>query len=276
MDFFDALLRIFIFCCQTALLAVPLYYLFIFLRRTRGYRILFGLVTVLVAMYLAARWFRMYEIGWLLGRIATYVPFVMIVIFQPELRRLFSQLGGRPGARGAVSADKAADIVEELTKCVDALSNKRIGAIIAIEQEENLDPFAVGGRELSAPIVGELILSIFYPGTSLHDGGMILRGEKIAWAGCVFPLGAAESRRRGFGTRHRAAIGLSERTDAVVVVVSEETGNISIAHRGEIAIDVNVGALMRILQACIGAESQRSEVGRIFAELAAASKEIVK
>lgn len=240
--------------CQISILAFLIYYILKFLRRTRGYRILAGIVFVLLGLYGGARVFGFDELGWLFEQIAPAIPILFVVLFQPELRRIFAELGSsrRSGSADGRRAD-AAGVVSTLVEAVGMLAERRIGAILAIEREESLEPFSTGGRRLDAPINAELLLTIFYPGTSLHDGGVILRGGTIAWAGCVFPLGAVDESRRAFGTRHRAAIGLSDRTDALVVVVSEETGTVSVAYHGEITRGLNALALAETLRAGVEA-----------------------
>ena len=254
--------------CQIAILAVLLYYVLKFLRRTRAYRILAGIVAVLLALYGGANLFALDELGWLFEQIAPAIPVMFVVLFQPELRRIFADIGssrrGSPAAdsKDAKKAVDAAGVVSTLVEAVESLSRKRIGAIVAVEREESLEPFSTGGRRLDAPVNAELLLTIFYPGTSLHDGGVILRGGSIAWAGCVFPLGSLDEERRAFGTRHRAAIGLSERTDALVVVVSEETGIVSIAYHGELTRGVNAVALADALREAVKIVPQTDGVAK--------------
>lgn len=248
--------------CQIAILAVLLYYVLKFLRRTRAYRILAGIVAVLLALYGGANLFGFDELGWLFEQIAPAIPVMFVVLFQPELRRIFADIGtSRRAAADAEATADAAGVVSTLVDAVGALSQKRIGAILAVEREESLEPYSTGGRRLDAPVNAELLLTIFYPGTSLHDGGVILRGGTIAWAGCVFPLGSLGEDRRAFGTRHRAAIGLSERTDALVVVVSEESGTVSLAYHGELVRGVNAVALADALRAGVeaGAKARAAE-----------------
>ena len=159
----------------------------------------------------------------------------------------FGYLTG-PRSRAALRKEAAAGVVSQLAKAVEALQEEKIGAILAIEREESLVPFTTGGRWIDAPVNAELLLTVFYPGTALHDGGVVIRGDRIAWAGCIFPL-AMDERRRAFGTRHRAAVGLSDRSDAIVVVVSEETGRVSVAYRGELLRGVSHNSLVQILGA---------------------------
>ncbi len=250
---------------QVVLLAVPLYYLFKFLRRSRGYRVLMGLFVTLSGAYFAANRLHLAEIDWILAHLATWLPLFLVVLFQPELRRIFAEIGAR-SQRPTLRGEKAVNVVSQLAKSVESLAEQRIGAIIAIERTENLDSFAIGGRALGAPVNAELLDTIFWPGTPLHDGGVIIRGDMIAWAGCVFPLGAMDDRRRAFGTRHRAAIGLSEKTDALVVVVSEETGQMSVAYNGELLRGVNMNSLVKILRSCLAPEQGRRNTDQTISE----------
>ena len=248
---------------QIVLLAVPLYYLLKFLRRSQGFPILAGLLAVLLALYGAASLFDLEVLRWLLSHGVVWLPLLLVVVFQPELRRIFANLGGtRP--RAALRKEAAAGVVSQLAKAVEALQEEKIGAILAIEREESLSPFTTGGRWIDAPVNAELLLTIFYPGTALHDGGVIVRGDRIAWAGCIFPL-AMDEHRRAFGTRHRAAVGLSDRADAIVVVVSEETGRVSVAYRGDLLRGVSHNSLVQILGAAFEAAEARP------ADLAAAA-----
>ena len=255
---------------QIVLLAVPLYYLLKFLRRTRGFPILAGLLAVLLALYGAARLADLEVLRWLLSHGAPWLPLLLVVVFQPELRRIFANLGGTR-ARATLRKETAAGVVSQLAKAVEALQEEKIGAILAIEREESLAPFTTGGRWIDAPVNAELLLTVFYPGTALHDGGVVIRGDRIAWAGCIFPL-AMDERRRAFGTRHRAAVGLSDRTDAIVVVVSEETGRVSVAYRGGLLRGVSHNSLVQILGAAFeaGAEGAPPELAAAVPEGGAA------
>ena len=240
---------------QIVLLAVPLYYLLKFLRRSQGFPILAGLLAVLLALYGAASLLDLEVLRWLLSHGVVWLPLLLVVVFQPELRRIFANLGGtRP--RAALRKEAAAGVVSQLAKAVEALQEEKIGAILAIEREESLTPFTTGGRWIDAPVNAELLLTIFYPGTALHDGGVIVRGDRIAWAGCIFPL-AMDEHRRAFGTRHRAAVGLSDRADAIVVVVSEETGRVSVAYRGDLLRGVSHNSLVQILGAAFEPDEAR-------------------
>lgn len=240
---------------QVLLLAVPLYFLLKFLRRTRGYRILVGICLFLISMRVVSKHLQMGEIAWMLDHLATYLPLALVVIFQPELRRIFAEIGSRTSTRAVKPAE---DIVREITNAVNVLASQKIGAIIAIERGVRLDNYTKVARMLNAPVVAELLATLFYPHTPMHDGGVIIREGTILCAGCVFPLGALLERRKAFGTRHRAAIGLSEETDAIVVVVSEETGLISVAYGGEILRGIEADGLYTILESGMRSHDERT------------------
>ncbi|MBQ7667570.1 MAG: diadenylate cyclase CdaA [Kiritimatiellae bacterium] len=262
---------------QIGLLAVPVYYLLKFLRRTRGYSVLAGIFGIIAVAYTGTTLLKLDELGWMLDRAAVFIPIALLVVFQPELRRIFADIGG--GSSGQKERESRRNAAEELHKAVMALASRRCGALIAIEREERIDPFVQGACHLDSPIVSELVSMIFYPGTALHDGGVVVRNGHIAMAGCIFPLGAlGDSRHLSFGTRHRAAIGLTEKTDAAVFAVSEETGMISMAFGGRLVRGMGAESLRRALEACLpgaaeddGGKSdapRADDFPRVFEELA--------
>ena len=230
---------------QIVLLAVPLYYLIKFFRRTRGYRIFAGLVVFIVTMALLSHYLHLEEIRWMLDSIMRYWPLFFIVVFQPELRRLFTEIGIHASTRNELESNE--ELAKEISNAVEALAKQKIGALIAIERGVKLDEYIKHGRDLNAPLVAELLATLFYPHTPMHDGGVIIRGDIILSAGCIFPLASAINKRKAFGTRHRAAIGLSEESDAVVIVVSEETGLISVAYGGELIRGIETNRLNEFL-----------------------------
>lgn len=215
---------------QIAILAVAIYYLFAFLRGTRAFQTLVGLVAVLLGLGVATKFLGMDELGWLLSRLMPSLPVALIVVFHPELRRALAGIGEHTTSTNQTSEAT----VEAVVRAVESLSKQRIGALIAIERTASLRQYQQHGSLLEAPLVWDLLATVFYPHTPMHDGGVIVRGGLIAAAGCVFPLATGQAERRSYGTRHRAAIGLTEETDALVVVVSEETGLVSVADHGEL------------------------------------------
>ena len=221
-----------------------MYYLLRYLRQTSGFRVLTGVTFSFLAIHFIAKWLKFYEIGWALDSLVQYLPIAFVVIFQAELRRFFADVGVKKKSR----AEKADSVANEIVNATMAFSGMRMGALMALERDVNLKDYARNGRRLDAPVNAELIVTIFHPNTPLHDGGMVIRNGEIHAASCSFPLTSVFNRTRlPFGQRHRAAIGLSEETDAIIIVVSEETGLVSIAYKGELIRGVGREALARIV-----------------------------
>lgn len=215
---------------EILILAICIYQIYRAFRATRGAQILVGLGSILVVLTLATQVFEFQVIGWLIKSAATVLAFALIVIFQPELRDALARLGSRPFF--SFTSQRRMAFVESFADAVIALSKKRIGALFAIQKGISLKQFLDTGVALDARFSPELATAVFYPKAPLHDGGMILAEGRVAGAACVFPVTQREMADRSTGLRHRAAIGLTEETDAVAVVVSEETGAISICIDG--------------------------------------------
>ena len=233
---------------EIAVMAVGVYYILLLLRGTRGAQVLSGLALVIAALLLVTYVFRLDTLTWLLQRFSVYLAVGFLIIFQPEIRRVLAELG-RQHIWGGAGANTLSDI---LTRSVLMLAEGKIGALIAVERQVDVRALEHGGIPVDAEISPELLTSIFYPHTPLHDGGVIVRGSRLAAAGCVFPLSQREGLSSQLGTRHRAAIGLSEECDALVLVVSEETGTISIAYRGRLRRGLDEERLRRIIESLIG------------------------
>ena len=210
---------------EIVLLAAGIYYTYLYFRGTRAARVLTGLVLFLVTLTVLSEALNLVIIRWLIGRYSIFLAVALVVIFQPELRRVFAELGSRSFFGGSKKSDQTLD---RLCDCVFALAGKHYGALIAIERDIGLRSYAETGVELDSTFSPELLLTIFFPKTALHDGGVILRDDRIVAAACIFPVSQRESLDRSFGLRHRAGLGLSEETDAVAIVVSEETGSVSL------------------------------------------------
>lgn len=215
---------------EILIVAYVLYALLRFLVGTRALQIVFGLL-VLAVIYLAAFLLKLSMITYLLGVVFTYGVFAVLVVFQPELRqalarlgqsRVFRVFGGGPGP----------GVAEEIAEAVERLSRSATGAIIVVEREVRLDEYLDTGSPMRATVSADLLATIFSPYSPLHDGAVLVRGDEIVGAGCILPLTQNPVSDRSLGTRHRAALGLSEETDALVFVVSEETANVSLASRG--------------------------------------------
>lgn len=220
--------------------AVAVYYLLVWLRGTRAVALIRGLAMVLL-LYLVAKVFGLYTTSWLLERLGPLILVIIIIVFQPELRRtlehigrerIFVRLGMAGGGRGAL-------IVGHIIKAIQQLSESKIGALIVIERSTGLSEFLESGVRLDAEISSELLVSIFSPKNPLHDGAVIIQGERISSAGCLLPLSDTRLLDRRLGTRHRAAVGMSEQTDALVFIVSEKTGIISVAENGYLSRNIS-------------------------------------
>ena len=218
---------------EILVLGFLIYQLYRSFRATRGAQIIVGLGLIFVVLALVTELFDFEVIGWLITRSAAVLGFALLVIFQPELRNGLARLGS--SRLFSFSENRRLAFVEKLADAVVVLSKKRMGALFAIERDITLKEQLETGVKLDAQFSQELALSIFFPKSPLHDGGMVIANDRVAGAACVFPVTEKEMEDRSTGLRHRAAIGLSERTDAIAIVVSEETGSISIAEGGVLA-----------------------------------------
>ncbi len=211
-------------------LATCIYQVYRAFRATRGAQILVGLGTVLIVLTLASAVFKFEVIQWIITRAAAVLALALIVIFQPELRNGLARLGSN--RLFSFSSKRRLAFLERFADAVIVLSKKRIGALFAIQRDISLKEHLESGVVLDAQFSPELAMAVFFPKAPLHDGGMIIADDRVAGAACVFPVTEKEMQDRSTGLRHRAAIGLTERTDAIAVVVSEETGGISICENG--------------------------------------------
>jgi diadenylate cyclase len=215
---------------EILLLATCIYQIYKAFRATRGAQILVGLGTILVVLTLVSTIFQFEVIQWIITRAAAILAFALIVIFQPELRNGLARLGSN--RLFSFSSKRRLAFLERFADSVIHLSKKRVGALFAIQRDVSLKDYLDSGVVLDAQFSPELASAIFYPKAPLHDGGMIIADDRVAGAACVFPVTEREMKDRSTGLRHRAAIGLTERTDAIAVVVSEETGGVSICENG--------------------------------------------
>ncbi len=221
---------------EILILAVLLYHGYRYFRATRGAAILTGLLAVLILLTLLSELLELEVIGWIMRNFFVFLAIGLVVIFQPEMRRALAEVGS---SSFFVFSRRNIDLIDKLCSAVEQLSNKHYGALIAIETEEELRPYMETGVVLDAIFSEDLILSVFHPKTALHDGGMILAKDRVRAAGCVFPVSQRELLDRSVGLRHRAGIGISEETDAMAIVVSEETGDVSICFRGKMEQDLD-------------------------------------
>ena len=221
-----------------------IYKVILIIKGTRAFRMMVGLVLIVV-FSLLSQWARLQTVNWLFQHLWQVGLFTLIVLFQPELRRMLADMGAAPLT--AMAQMQKRRVVEEIVAAVSHLRERGLGALIAVEQHAKLDHLAESGIPLSSPVNRDLIATIFYPRTPLHDGAILIRGDRIVAARCVLPLSSSIPENSLWGTRHRAAIGLTEETDAVVVVLSEERGEISVAIGGKLTKPLDEKGLSRVL-----------------------------
>ena len=218
------------------IIAILLYYLLKLLRGTRAVQMVVA-IALLVVFYRGARWARLEMVEWLLTTMLPYVAITMIILFQPEIRRALSRIGRNISVMKFASHNPRGSH-DDIVMAAEYFSQNRIGALMVVERQAGLRTYIESGIPLDAKISYDLLLSIFRPGSPLHDGAVIIEGSRVAAAGCFLPLSLNPQISKQLGTRHRAAIGITEDSDAIVVLVSEETGSISLASGG--AIDTNM------------------------------------
>src|SRR5436190_5692965 len=230
------------------ILAVGIYYIASFVRGTRGAAIFTGTLVLLLTLGLIANVRELQVLQWLLSIFSPFFAVSVIVIFQPEIRQMLAQLGS---LQLFYTAHEQRENIEIIVQTVERLADVRIGALMAVEQSIQLHEAAESGIPVDCIATPEMLEAIFFPNNAIHDGGVIIKGDRIAFAACIFPLTRRQDLNKSMGTRHRAAIGLSEETDAVVVVVSEESGMISYAYRGELVRGLTVEELRAFLSSVL-------------------------
>jgi len=229
---------------EILILTVGIYFAFRFLRGTRGAPVVTGFLVVLVTLALVTYLLQLQELQWILGAFSAFFAVAVVVIFQPELRRMLAELGNLPLF---TTSHEQRESIEVVIQTVERLADVRIGALIAMEQSIQLQEVVESGVPVDCEATPEMLETIFFPNNAIHDGGVVMKGDRIAYAACIFPLTQRADLSKSLGTRHRAAIGLSEETDAVVVVVSEETGSISYAYKGKLTRGVSIEELRAFL-----------------------------
>ena len=217
---------------EIAIIAWALFRLLRLLRGTRVVQLLTSLI-VLVVAYALAMALKFTTITWLLGLVFTYGALAALIVLQPELRSALAQIGHSPVTRFFRQIETN-EVADEIAEALELLSLSRVGCILAIERERPLTDFVRSGSAMQARVTADLLRAIFTPHSPLHDGAVLIRGDTIIGAGCILPLTIRAPDDRSMGTRHLAALGLSEETDALVIAVSEETGTISVAERGRL------------------------------------------
>jgi len=240
---------------EISALAVVFYYMFNYLQRSRGWPVVVGFM-LLLALYSMITALELNVLRSLLNQLFLFTTVAILIIFQPELRRLLAVLGNLP--LFASNEESPLD-VDAVVQATDRLSRKRVGSIMAIEQLVDIRQETQSGVLIDSALTAEMLDSIFMPQSPLHDGGVIIRGDRIMYASCIFPLTRRIDVNRTLGTRHRAAIGLSEETDSIVVIVSEETGDISYCHTGALYSKVELKQLKDFLLEMLKVEVKPEE-----------------
>ena len=227
------------------LVAIILYSVLLIIKGTRALKILIGLMILLIG-FLLSGYVGLYTIDWLIQSLWAQIVLALVILFQPEIRRTLAKMGEARFFPSLTSAEELRSL-EEIVRAAVALANRKIGALFVIEREKILEDFIEVGTPLDAKVSHELLLSIFHPTSPIHDGAVVIRGNRIIAAGCFLPLSLSAAISRTYGTRHRAGIGLSEETDAIVIIISEETGAISTAVGGKLEKNVDMGSLRDFL-----------------------------
>jgi diadenylate cyclase len=239
------------------IVAFFIYQLLQFLRGTHAVQMAVGAL-LLVALYYTSEWFHLQTVSWLLRNVLPYAAFGIIVIFQAEIRKVLAHLGKTP-LLGAFTARKTEEVVDEVVLAATTLASTQTGAIIVLEREMGMRSYIETGIALDAIVTYDLLVSIFNPNTPLHDGAVVIQGNRVAAAACFLPLTVNPELSRTLGSRHRAAIGVTEDTDAVAVVVSEETGIISVVAGGVIRRGFDGRSLKQALLESFELDSDSSE-----------------
>jgi diadenylate cyclase len=227
------------------LMSIILYRLLLIIKGTRAAQMLIGLGVLLLASLLSS-YFELYTIEWLIQSFWAQIVIAIIIIFQPEIRRALAQMGETQFLHTLTSAEELKSL-EEIVRAAISLSNRKIGALIAVERDTSLKDFVEMGTPLDAKVSKEILLSLFHPTSPIHDGAVVIRGNRIVAAGCFLPITMSPEISRSLGTRHRAGLGLTEETDAVVIIISEETGDVSMAINGKLETHLDMGTLRDVL-----------------------------
>ncbi|MEM8781569.1 MAG: diadenylate cyclase CdaA [Planctomycetota bacterium] len=234
---------------ELAVIWVVIYLILRFLRGTRGARVVKGVALLLILGTLMVQVLggdeKLARLNFLYANFLAFASIMLVIVFQPELRRALVRLGEARLFRQA--GQRKQRVVEELLASMEYLSNMKVGALIAIERQTGLRGIIEAGTPIDAEVSRQLLNTIFWPGTALHDLGVVIRGDRLAAAGAQFPLADLSDLPQELGSRHRAAIGLSQEADALILVVSEETGTISVAERGELTRGLSIAELRTIL-----------------------------
>ena len=239
---FDSIPNLLIKVVDVMVVWFLLYYILKNVRKNMKMLLLFKGIIVIIALKILSDIFDLVTVGYLLDYVITWGPLAIIVIFQPEIRNVLEYLGRSQllGRHKMLTVDEREKVVYEITNSIEYLKKARIGALIVIERDNSLTDYIEKSKKIYADISSDLLISIFFPNNPLHDGGVIIQGDKITSAGAIFPTSDNLKISKRLGTRHRAALGISETGDCIAIIVSEETGRVSIAINGELNYNLTV------------------------------------
>lgn len=245
------------------IIAVIIYRLFLIVRETRAEQLLKGIAILLIVAQLSSS-FNLYTLNWLINSLFTAGLVLFIVVFQPELRRTFEKMGRSNNLLSSFAkmrGEQADHKSDEIVSAVGSLARQKIGALIVLENKTGLNDIVETGTRINGEVSSELLINIFIPNTPLHDGAVVIKDDKIRAAGCFLPLSDNQTISKDLGTRHRAALGMSEVSDAMVIVVSEETGIVSITENSKLSRRVDNETLKRLLYEFFEEEANNSIFG---------------
>jgi diadenylate cyclase len=243
---------------EILILAFGIYHVFNFMRGTRGAPVVTGFIVVLLGLTILTMVLDLVVLRWMMGTFFAFIAVAFLVIFQPEMRRMFAQLGNQSMFQVQV---QQRENIEVIVDAAENLSEAKIGGLIAIERTIQLPEVVEVGVEVDCEASPEMLETIFFPNNAIHDGGVIVRGDRITHAACIFPLTQQANLGSTLGTRHRAAIGLSEETDAAVVLVSEESGSIGYSYKGQLTRNVTPQELRSFLTSILVSRRRPKTIG---------------
>jgi len=246
---FDGIMELFKKLIDVLLVWMALYYILKSLRKNVKMVLLFKGIMIIFILKLVSDWLDLVTIGYLLDYVIMWGPLALIIIFQPEIRNVLEQLGRSQllGRHKVLTVDEREKMVYEITQAMDYLRKNRIGALIVIERDNSLNEYIEKSKKIYADISSDLLISLFFPNNPMHDGGVIIQGNQITSAGAVFPTSDNLHISKRLGTRHRAALGISEVCDCISLIVSEETGRLSIAINGELNYNLTIDEVKLLL-----------------------------
>lgn len=244
-----------------AIVSFAFYKIYTLVRETRAEQLIKGILMLLIATK-ASDWLGLFTTNWILEKTMTVGVIALLIVFQPELRRALEYIGrSRFFTKSFVEIkeEDISDVIEEIIEASASLSRQKIGGLIVFERETGLSEVVETGSKINGSVSSGLLINIFIPNTPLHDGAVVIKDDKVKAAGCLLPLSENMNINKELGTRHRAALGISEKSDALAIVISEETGAISIADRGKLSRYVDIKTLRQILQKMYSSNTRKKQ-----------------